>query len=213
LISGFNAMKKINKLTIKNKSLKKRFFLIVVLLFCLSSIVIIPYYFLYYKQSIIYDLVSINFYGISSINQQHIKISGITPMNKNIEILRKEGADCIPGSFNSIQITIPKSLVSKDITIIFLLKSNIYLFNIENLKLIGSYSTENVYTLPSYVKSTGGLINKTILVFPFSNIISIIKTVLQSIKNHIQLLLYMACVIIILIIAITEFNNRYLHNN
>ncbi|HOY31092.1 MAG TPA: hypothetical protein PKW80_04360 [Bacteroidales bacterium] len=148
--------------------MKKKLLIIFSSLFIFGLIICFAYYFLYFRKIAIYDLVRVEFTGISPDETGLIVISGVTPVNKKIDVT-SSGISNISGSFRSIEITVPDTLAAKILFIRTVLSNKTYTFRIKELHPVSSSGVSHTYEFPSVLKSNGTLCDKISSSFPFTN--------------------------------------------
>lgn len=147
--------------------MKRKILIITSSIFLLGVLLYVAYYFFYLKKVAVYDLINIEFSGISLEENTAIKSYGVTPFDKKI-LLRKNEQNNIPGCYKYIEIVVPDTLVSKITVIHTILKSRIY--TSEMSKIHSGISSGNALTvvLPSEVKSEGTFFDKLLSSLPFN---------------------------------------------
>lgn len=183
--------------------MKRKTLIIATLIFFLGLLLCLLFYFFYLKKIVIYDLVNIEFVGISPKETAAIKIYGITPVNKKYSLSRKNDTHDIPGCYKSINIDIPDALVSKikSINVVLKEKTHIIIISDRNLKV----SLENIrtYVLPPEVKSEGPFFKKLFSAYPFNVVLSLLPFV-------IGLLLILFCIVCVWLLK--RFVARFIPN-
>lgn len=169
----------LNKITM----VKRKILIIVTSVVLLGVLLSTLFYFCYFKKVVIYDLVSIEFSGISRDEIRAIKINGITPVNKKIavDLNRKIESNDIPGSYKSIEITVPDTLVSKIISIRTTLRTYMHTFKISDLHSPVLSGNTRTYILPTEVRSEGSFLTKlyAIIKYPLLSVLSFVSVVLK----------------------------------
>ncbi len=178
--------------------MKRKKIIILISILLLGVFLCIAYYFFYLKKIIIYDLVNIEFSGITSKDFSGIKIYGITPVNKKILIYRKNGAQDIPGCFKYIEITIPDTLLLKNTSIHTILKGKSFTYKINGLHSMILSGNTHTYILPPEVKSEERFFAKLFSTYPFKVFISVLKILFILVIAIIILILFAICIIVLI---------------
>jgi len=180
--------------------MKRKTLIIAVSILLLGIFLCVAYYYFYFKKGVIYDLVNIEFSGISPVETSAIKITGITPVNKKIaiDIHRKIESHDIPGYYQSIEIVVPDTLISKITSIHTTLKGKVYTYKINDLHSIASSPNAHIYVLPPEVKSEQTFFNKLFSAYPFNLVLQVFNVV-SSISNIVlSILLYITGILLII---------------
>jgi hypothetical protein len=162
----------------------------------LGVLLCFTYYIFYLKKAVIYDLVNIEFSGISHDEMKTIIINGITPVNKKIaiDIFKKTESHDIPGCFQTIEFITPDTLVSKITSVRAILKKKTYTFNISDLHSTLSSKNARSYVLPSEVKSEGTFFDKLSSAYPINIVLSVFKVIIWSLQNILIIFLIIFCI-------------------
>ncbi|HOY33233.1 MAG TPA: hypothetical protein PKW80_15240 [Bacteroidales bacterium] len=118
----------------------------------------------------IYDLVNIEISGISRNQSGKIKFTGITPVNKTKNI--NTPIQNSHGSYQSIEITVPDTLIAHITSIRIILKNKTFTYQIRDLSSTKQSDNTHTFILPPEIKSGGSFIEKLFAGYPFNVILA-----------------------------------------
>ncbi len=180
--------------------INKTSIILIALTFCLALSVL--YYLLYFKNIVIYDIVKIEISGVPSERVQDVKIYGITPVSKKIDLSKVMKHQSSQGCFKSIELNVPDSLSAKNIEIHIDLKKISYSFRIIDLNPIHESDNTIRYILPSTLRSKGTFFQKLFLAYPFNVFLSMTNKVFRLIWVPVLLRILLFIVVILFVVFV-----------
>ncbi len=157
------------------------------------------YYFFYLNKVAIYDLVKIEYTGLTQDQSKNIQCYGITPIKKKVLLYKEKDASEIRGCFSLIEIRIPDSIKNKVTSVKIVLENGTFAYRIQDIECINSAQNVSIYILPDDVKSKGSFYKKITSAFPFYGIISFFKKNSSSITIILYILLFVIGLFVILL--------------